>query len=240
MRTQVGLIGLALAGIAAAGFAVAGPSKQAVAPTTAAAPDFRPPPLTRALTAEPLAFEPNTGQVAPEVAYVARAGRRAVEVRPTGATLTVTDVASRTVALELVGADPTARMSTAEKVPGPSSAFAKVVAEQALPGIDLAWHDSAGELGYALRVVPGAEVDEIRMAVGNARQLVVDESGALLIETPHGTFTSDVPVAYQEIDGQRHEVPSRYVVDGEHFGFAVGDHDPTRPLFIDPVVRYAP
>lgn len=245
MRAQLGFVGLAVAAVAAAAFAGAGPSQDAAAPTSAQ-PDLRPSTTRSAIAAPPLAFEPNVGQVAPHIAYIAHRGQHWVELRPTGATMTLAGLAARTVdgasaeapdriALDLVGADATARMTTADPLPVTAddvAAYGRVTAEQALPGIDLAWYSTGGELDYDLRVVPGAEVDEIRMLVTGAERLTLDADGALLVHTLTGTFAQPAPVAYQEIDGQRHEVVAGYKLEGDRYGFTVGAYDLTRPLII--------
>ena len=47
------------------------------------------------------------------------------------------------------------------------------------------------------------------------------------------------PFTYQQVDGVRREVPSHFVLDGNHVRFAVGAYDPAWPLVIDPVIAYA-
>lgn len=242
MRMRVGLVGSAVAAaVAAAAFTVVDPIERAPAQSAA---DARPT-ATRAMPpGPPLAFEPNVGQVAAHIAYIARGAQQTVELRPTGATMTIgsTPEADKSrVNLDLVGADPTARMTTADRRTGAAddlTAYGRVTAEQALPGIDLTWHGTPGGLGCALRIVPGAEVDEIRMAVSGAERLSLEPSGALLMHIAGGILIRAVPVAYQEVDGRRHALASEYVLEGHRFGFTVGDHDPTRPIVIDPVLSY--
>lgn len=48
------------------------------------------------------------------------------------------------------------------------------------------------------------------------------------------------PVSYQEIGGVRREVASGWRrIGGGRLGFEVGEHDPARPLVIDPVLVYS-
>jgi hypothetical protein len=44
------------------------------------------------------------------------------------------------------------------------------------------------------------------------------------------------PVAYQEIQGRRREVPAAYFTAGNRYGFEVGTYDESRPLIIDPLL----
>ena len=48
------------------------------------------------------------------------------------------------------------------------------------------------------------------------------------------------PRAWQEVDGEKREIGSRYVLKGRHsVGFEVGPYDHSRPLVIDPIINYA-
>src|SRR5262249_10710343 len=47
------------------------------------------------------------------------------------------------------------------------------------------------------------------------------------------------PLVYQEVDGARQEVASRFVVHGQSVNFDVAAHDAGRPLVIDPVLSYS-
>ena len=48
------------------------------------------------------------------------------------------------------------------------------------------------------------------------------------------------PVSYQEIDGKRVLVDSRFVLAGDgSFGFALGGHDADRPVVVDPGLVYS-
>ena len=61
---------------------------------------------------------------------------------------------------------------------------------------------------------PGARPSDIRLAYAGAAGLSLDESGALSIDTPAGVLRDAAPVAYQEADGTRVPVPSRYALEG--------------------------
>jgi hypothetical protein len=48
------------------------------------------------------------------------------------------------------------------------------------------------------------------------------------------------PIAYQEMDGVRHDVACAFVLRGpREAGFRIGEYDATRPLIIDPVLLYS-
>src|SRR5262249_15996171 len=47
------------------------------------------------------------------------------------------------------------------------------------------------------------------------------------------------PFAYQEVNGTRQEVASRFVLEGQQVRFAVGAYEAGRPLVVDPVLSYS-
>ena len=52
-------------------------------------------------------------------------------------------------------------------------------------------------------------------------------------------MTDSAPVAWQDIDGQRHFVDVSYVLLGNNeVGFTVGDYDHNEPLVIDPTLTW--
>lgn len=73
--------------------------------------------------------------------------------------------------------------------------------------------------------------------MGGARELRVDESGRLVLDTPYGEVEFTKPIAYQVIDGKKLEVEVEYQVFKEEgrlmYSFNVGDYDRTRELVID-------
>ncbi len=66
-------------------------------------------------------------------------------------------------------------------------------------------------------------------------------TGDLLLHVDGGDpVRQHKPVTYQVIDGTRHDVDSRYVIDANaQVGFEVGTYDAAQPLVIDPVLTYS-
>ncbi len=103
------------------------------------------------------------------------------------------------------------------------------------PGIDAAFYGHPGHLEYDLDLAPGASPDRIRIDVGGARNMRLDQQGNLIVETRSGEFRQLVPRVFQN----GHEVSARYVqLSADVFGFRLGKHDPASPLTIDPVIVY--
>lgn len=205
----------------------------------------------------PLRFEANRGQAAEEVEFLVRGGSSTLFLTLDSMVLARVDPAdpavSGAIRLRHAGAS-ASRMSGVRRLPGTTNyligddparwrtgvpAFARVVYSDLYPGIDLIVRDDAGRVRYDYRIAPGASPGRIRVDVEGADGLELDGDGNLVIETALGPVSQTVPYAYQEIDGVRREVDVGYALDDAGFGFAVGEHDPTRPLVIDPIVGWA-
>ena len=125
-----------------------------------------------------------------------------------------------------------------------ASRYRDVVYRGLWPGIDLRLRGQSGVLKYEFHVHPGASPSDIRLAYGGADGLGVDDAGQLQISTPLGVLRDSEPVSYQDIDGTRVPVSSKYVLgaaaaaDGQ-FSFQVGGYRRDHELVIDPGVQYS-
>ncbi len=88
-------------------------------------------------------------------------------------------------------------------------------------------------------VSPGANPDDIALRVDGTSAVSVSADGRLLMAVGDRVVEQARPYTYQEIDGQRREVPSHFVVEDGLVRFSVGDYDRTRELVIDPVIAYS-
>jgi hypothetical protein len=203
----------------------------------------------------PLYFVENRGQVASEVSYYLQ-GRNSVYFTSRGMTLALTSENGKrcAVAVDIVGArrglkpaaeDRTEAVVSYFKGPRPDwktgiSTYGTVLYQEAWPGIDLSWSGTAGRLEDTLVVRPGADPKRIRIRYRGATSVKLDQTGGLVVETPAGGFRVDRPLAYQEVDGKREEVPVRFALAKKGgnpvYGFKLGKYDRSRPLVIDPVV----
>ncbi|HXI27135.1 MAG TPA: SBBP repeat-containing protein, partial [Vicinamibacterales bacterium] len=105
-------------------------------------------------------------------------------------------------------------------------------------GIDVSFRGRHGALEYDVLVAPHADVADVRLRYQGAERVSVDEAGNLVLQTAIGPLIDSAPRTYQEIDGRRVDVASRYVVNGSEVGFSVGEYDHDRPLVIDPSIEY--
>ncbi len=116
--------------------------------------------------------------------------------------------------------------------------YSRVRADNVYPGIDLVFHGNQTRLEYDFVVSPAADPSRIRLRFSGAFRR--DPEGNLILSTHSGHFIQRRPIAYQDIGGERREIPSRFAVrrNGE-ISFVLGKYDRSAPLVIDPVLSYA-
>jgi len=73
-----------------------------------------------------------------------------------------------------------------------------------------------GQLEYDFVVRPGADLRRILVGFSGAEKLEVDARGDLLLRTGPDVIRQRKPIAYQEVNGMRREIPVRYVLKGAH------------------------
>jgi len=88
-------------------------------------------------------------------------------------------------------------------------------------------------------VHPGGNVGDIKLNIEGAASLKVNTQGELVVNTVHGKIKFSIPMAYQEIEGERKDVQVAYDVKDSVYGFMVGEYDQNRPLIIDPTLSYS-
>ncbi|HPF73982.1 MAG: hypothetical protein R3F22_03500 [Lysobacteraceae bacterium] len=107
------------------------------------------------------------------------------------------------------------------------------------PGINYSLQNGVKGIEKVFLVEPGADPAAISLAIEGAAKLSVDEDGSLLAHSALGAVRFSQPVAWQVIDGERQPVTVGYRVEEAAtpgYGFALGDYDRARELFIDPYI----
>ena len=108
------------------------------------------------------------------------------------------------------------------------------------PGIDLTYYGNQQRVEFDYVVAPHADPKSIQVAIDGPSLVSLDPTGRLSISSAGDEMLLLPPVAYQETNGQRTIVATRYVLlDSHHLGFEIGAYDPSRPLTIDPVLDFA-
>jgi hypothetical protein len=216
-----------------------------------------------AMSAMPLSFVENQGQLAAPVAYYVQGSTTSVYFTPGGVTYALSDAASTdapsptapgrwAVKLDFVGANAVAPVAT-DPAPGVVSYFTGGAAHTGVatfggltyhdvwPGVDMVWSGAGAKLEYSFVVHPGADPSRIALAYSGATDVALVD-GQVKVTTPWGSFADDRPLTYQDVGGQRVEVPSGFALapgaeaGTASFGIPVGAYDTTKDLIIDPVV----
>jgi hypothetical protein len=165
------------------------------------------------------------------------------------------DASSASVKLymQVLGANMASRIVGAAELPGKVNYFigndpakwrtnvptyAQVKYENVYPGVDLIYYGNRGCLEYDFVVAPGADPGSIALRFRGGSHVAVDQNGDLLLNSEDVRFQK--PVVYQETNGARKPVESRYVMTADNtIHFAVVDYDHSKPLIIDPVLVYS-
>ncbi len=210
----------------------------------------------------PLSFEPNRGQTAKPVEFLARGDGYHLSLLANEAVLSLSKPAAdektkpetATVRIKLVGANQTPQMNGQESLQGKSNyligpdpkqwqtdvpTYSKVKYEGVYPGVDAVFYGHQRQLEYDFIVAPGADPKAIRLEFSGAKSVKLDENGELVLATAAGDVRQHRPVIYQEVNGARQTVAGGYKLKGNQAVFELGAYDTNLPLVIDPVVSYA-
>lgn len=204
----------------------------------------------------PYAFESNAGQTAAAVKFLSRGPGYTLFLTRHEAVLSMQRKGEHTsLRLRPVGANPAARISGIDPLPGRSHyflgnnsadwrrnipAYSRVKYRGVYPGIDLIYYVRGERLEYDFVVAPGADPNRIRLRFGGARNIKRSPQGDLVMSAGGGEFRHHRPRVYQEINGSRNAVAASYMLSGNHeVSFRLGPYDRRAPLIIDPVLSYA-
>jgi gliding motility-associated-like protein len=107
-------------------------------------------------------------------------------------------------------------------------------------GIDMRVYGHNGHLKYDMMVAPHAEAGAIRMEYEGVDGIRILENGDLSITTSLLGIIESSPIAFQEVNGVRREVPCSFKLDGQvvSFHFPQG-YDEDYALVIDPEIVFA-
>lgn len=120
------------------------------------------------------------------------------------------------------------------------SNFAKVRYQGVYPGIDLVYYGNQRQLEYDFVIQPGSDPKQIALAFEGADKISVDDKGELTLCVGSRELRQHRPLVYQDINGSRQEIASRYLLAGNNdIRFELGNYDVTKPLVIDPVLVYS-
>ncbi|WP_293369624.1 SBBP repeat-containing protein [Microcoleus sp. CAWBG556] len=212
----------------------------------------------------PLSFIANAGQTDPNVKFQVKGAGHSIYFTPNEITFTAFQkpnepgnqaTNSAIVRSSLANSNPNPTISGLEKLPGVANfilgedssqwhtdvpTFNGVVYQNVYQGIDRVLKGTEGQLKSEFLVAPFADSSQIKMNYSGVNNIRLRDDGALILETPLGELIDNAPIVYQDINGQRVNVPAAYNLLGNgQVSFSLGDFDRTQPLVIDPVLAYS-
>lgn len=121
--------------------------------------------------------------------------------------------------------------------------YARVRYQEIYPGIEMVFMGELEWLRYDFVIAPGAKPELIRLRFEWTEKLELDTNGDLLIHVGKDkeaiVLRQKAPVTYQEVDGVRQAVQSRFVLNGNIVSFDLGSYDASLPLVIDPYLSFS-
>jgi gliding motility-associated-like protein len=117
-------------------------------------------------------------------------------------------------------------------------AFSAVHYHEVWPGIDVRARAGERVVKYDLLLAPHADADIIALRYEGADAVTLEE-GRLRIRTSLGDLVESIPEAFQEVDGRKRPVECTYVLEAGTVRFALGPHDATLPVTIDPSLVFS-
>lgn len=198
----------------------------------------------------PLSFQPNRGQSARAVRFLATGPGFGLFLTGHGALLSLPDAA---LSMHFLGAGE-ASIGGAGRLAGTVNYLTPERSRQQVgiptfegvryrgvwPGIDARFYGNQQHLEYDFDLAPGASVAAIGIRFGGQRQLTIGRDGSLLLDLGGRTLRQPPPRTTQAVGGHLQAVPSHYVLRGDgRVGIAVAPYDHTRALRIDPKILYS-
>lgn len=194
----------------------------------------------------PLRFEPNQGQTAPQVRFLAHGPGYNLFLTATEAILTLADLSFLSLSVRLgeppripvlymtlKGANPEAAITGQALLPGKVNyllgndpaqwhtnipTYARVKYDEIYPGIDLIYYGRQQQLEFDFIIEPGADPKAIHLAfTGGVEKMRLLDGGQLVLTTFRaGKVRLRKPTLYQKIGGEKYPVAGGYVRQGPH------------------------
>ncbi|MFN0206811.1 MAG: SBBP repeat-containing protein [Planctomycetota bacterium] len=103
-------------------------------------------------------------------------------------------------------------------------------------GIDIKYYERDEKLEYDVILKEGADLDQVRIQCSGLKNMRIDESGALVGETPFGELRQEKPVAFvEDVTGRKRNINCRFQLTGQDcYGFVADDVRHGDRLTVDP------
>lgn len=106
------------------------------------------------------------------------------------------------------------------------------------PQVDIHFYTQDGQLKYDFMIEPGGSVNTIQWTYDGAESFFIRDE-KLVILTTMGAVYENKPFAYQVVQGEKVEVPCRYVIKDGIVSFEIGKYNKKQTLIIDPTLIFA-
>ena len=116
--------------------------------------------------------------------------------------------------------------------------FAAVTMERVAPGCDAQFYEGRSGLKYDLIVHPGWDPSAIKFTYEGASGIEL-RNGSLIISTSLGRLVERIPLAYQDINGERRTIMCAYTLNDGVIGIVPEMYDDQHALIIDPELSFA-
>lgn len=204
----------------------------------------------------PFIFEENQGQAEKTVKFLGRGPGYTLLLTDQGATFKLRQSNKRAAILkmELGGANAGVDITGLDQLAAKTNYYtgsdprdwhtgvanyARVKYHNVYDGIDAVYYTADHELEYDFVVAPQADPGVIKLNFAGAERLSLDQNGNLQITVKGQVIEQRAPLTYQEVDGKREPVASRFMIaETNQVSFVIGSYDHDRALIIDPAMRY--
>ncbi len=213
-----------------------------------------------ALKRLPMTFEPNRGQTASSVKFLARGNGYDLYLLPSKAVLALPERSKSgprqaQIEMKFAGANENAAITGVEPLPGHSNyfigndssrwlrnvpQFRRVQYREIYPGIDLAFYGNQNQLEYDFEVSPGKDPRAIELNFEGGTNVSVAANGDLVLGLDGREIRFQSPHVYQRVGEQIQTIAASFVARGKNSaGFEIGNYDRSRTLVIDPVLTFS-
>ena len=109
--------------------------------------------------------------------------------------------------------------------------------EELYKNIDMVFNKEESSTKYSFIVKPKGNPCRINMGYEGTDSIYLSQEGDLYIKTPEGIIKESKPFTYQEIDGEKIEIPSHFVVENNIVSFSFPEgYNKKNSLVIDPSI----
>ncbi len=228
-----------------------------LAPTAVCGQSQQPKRMPLSISKLPITFEPNQGQAAQSVRFLARAVNASLSMRPASLDFrfSANPRTSDDLSIEFVNASADTEISAVDLQSSQSNYilgrdsslwhthipnYSRVNYASLYPGIDLTIYGAGQEFEHDFIVAPGASSGQIRMKLGGARRILLASDGSARVLLADGWLTVRRPNVYQQTGTGRQPRDGRFMILAKNeIGFDIGRYDHRRPLIIDPSLSYS-